>query len=90
MPLYIVTYDLNDPGQKYEQLLEVLRSYTDHKHIMKSTFLIYTNETPQQIYDKANVIGLDKNDRFLAIKVTDPKQGWIPKDVWPWINERIK
>lgn len=37
MPLYIVTYDLNDPGQKYEQLLEVLRSYTDHKHIMKSS-----------------------------------------------------
>jgi hypothetical protein len=89
MTLYMVTYDLNNPGQKYDELLKVLRSYPDHQHIMKSAFLINTVETPQQIYEKVAVVGLDKNDTFLVIKVTDPKQGLLLKSTWDWINARI-
>ncbi|MEK4029303.1 MULTISPECIES: hypothetical protein [Bacillaceae] len=90
MTLYIVTYDLNRPGQRYHNLLKVLRRYPDHHHILKSTFLINTTETTSQISEKIKTAGLaDANDNYLITKITNPTQGWLPKSTWAWINERI-
>ena len=90
MPVYLVTYDLNDPGQRYEEILKNLRAYSDYKYIMKSTFLICTNETSEQIYERATKRGLDKNDYFFVAPVTKPAYGWLNKEVWTWLNDRLK
>jgi len=90
MTLYMVSYDLNSPGQNYKSLYEKLESYPDILHPMESFWLISTTQTTQQIYENITQgIAFDKNDRLLISKITNSKQGLLTKTEWEWINKRI-
>jgi hypothetical protein len=48
MPAFLVTYDLNKPGQNYDGLIEELKKTAGWWHYMKSTWILSTSETPAQ------------------------------------------
>ena len=52
MSILLVTYDLNKPNQDYETLYEILKSAPSWWHHLDSTWLIRTEETPNQWYQK--------------------------------------
>jgi hypothetical protein len=84
--LLLVTYDLNRPGQEYQDLFEAIKAIGPWWHYLDSTWLLDTNLTANQAYKRLEP-HVDKNDHVLIIKV-DPydKQGWLPKKAWDWIN----
>ncbi len=50
MAILLVTYDLNKPGQEYDEFYEIIKSYA-----------IDTTDSPAQIYEKLSP-HLDTND----------------------------
>jgi hypothetical protein len=86
--VYCVSYDLNKAGQNYNALYEELKKAGTWWHYLDSTWLIDTSLTAQSLSDRL-LKHIDSNDRLLVIKVTRDYQGYLPKEAWDWINQRV-
>ena len=67
MATYIISYDLNKPGQNYNDLYDAIKSFGTWWHHLDSTWLIVTTQTATQIRDKLTR-HLDNNDCLLVVK----------------------
>ncbi|WP_422698948.1 hypothetical protein ACOX9P_09560 [Enterococcus durans] len=87
---YLITYDLNTPGQKYDKIIELIKGDLSSAwcKYLESAFLITSNYTPQQILEKLKP-HLDVNDRMIIIEVVNNKSGLLTTKQWNWINENI-
>jgi len=87
--VYCISYDLNKDGKNYEGLIEELKKSSSWWHFLKSTWLIYTNETASQVWTRLEK-QVDKDDYILIILVSKDYQGWLPKEAWEWIERYLK
>ncbi len=69
MTSMIIEYDLCSPGQNYNGLYEVIKSYSIWAYITESTWFIKTNESCVQVRDKL-FAHMDKNDRIFVAALT--------------------
>ena len=89
MPAYMITYDLNSTGQKYDEVIKAIKdSSSAWCSYWKSSYLIKSSLTPDQIVDNVKP-HLDNNDSFIVIEVKNNKQGWLNKKQWEYIRENI-
>lgn len=88
MPVFLLTYDLNRPGQDYDGLIDELKRTNQWWHYLKSTWLLYTTETSDQLWNRVRP-HVDDSDRVLICPVTQPARGWLPQEAWDWINRYI-
>lgn len=88
MSMYLVSYDLHVPGQKYEKLAEAIKSFGGWAHVMGSTWLVDADRTSvQAVYDKLRLI-TDDGDRLMVNKITRAEtQGWLAKSTWDWFDK---
>ena len=86
--LYIVTYDLRKPGKDYKGLYEQLKNSPRWWHYLDSTWLIATQETANQLYNRLRQC-LDVGDHILVIEAGRNIQGWLPEKAWEWIKQEI-
>ena len=87
MGILIVTYDLVNPGQNYEELLRKIRAYPGWAMLGGSSYLISTDATPVQVRDNLMAV-LDRNDQ-LFVGICPVPSAWygLPDDVVKWIHE---
>ncbi|WP_278265263.1 hypothetical protein [Nocardia sp. AG03] len=69
MNVLMIGYDLNRPGQKYEELIEYLKSQGTWWHQLDSTWLV---KTPLTAVEMRNAVKarVDANDEVLVVNVT--------------------
>jgi hypothetical protein len=67
MATYIISYDLNSPGQNYSDLYAKIKSYGGWWHHLDSTWLVVSNSTAAEIRDGLKSV-MDSNDKLLVIK----------------------
>lgn len=85
---YMLSYDLNSPGQKYDKVFEIIKEFGSYIKLQKSFWLIRTNLTPQQMTDKLNTV-LDNNDSLFICEIVKNYQGRATEDDWKFIKETI-
>lgn len=88
MAVYMVSYDLNKSGQDYKGLYEELKNSPVWWHYLDSTWLIKTNETVVQLWERIEP-HIDSNDRCLVIPVSKPYSGWMTEEAWNWLDQNI-
>ena len=89
MNVYCVSYDLLAPGKDYEPLIaEIKRSSGGWAKPLKSLFLVRSNETPGQLYERLRA-KMDANDLILIIQVCRNYFGFMDKDVIAWIDQNV-
>lgn len=88
--LYLVTYDLSQPRQNYDELYEAIKQCsTKWWHYLDSTWLIVTNMEIPECVERIHPV-MDTDDKLLVIDVTNAnRNGWLPKKAWDWIRENI-
>lgn len=88
MSIYMISYDLNKPGQNYEDVRKVIESFGAWCHYLESTYLIKTSSS---IFDVESAISkhLDGSDRLLVCEVVKPIRGWLSDKQWKWIEENL-
>ena len=86
--VYMITYDLNEPGQKYEQVIATIKKISSGAccSFWKSSYLIKSSLLASEIVEKMKP-HFDGNDRLIVIEVTSNKQGLLAKSEWKTINE---
>lgn len=85
---YMVSYDLQAPGQNYNDLIAELEDSDNWWHYLKSSWIVITDETAQELSDRL-IQHIDQNDKLLVIQVCDDSQGWLPPGAWEWIAENV-
>ena len=88
MPVRLITYDLNKPGQNHSKVLARIKEYGSWAKLSESSYAVETNETPQSIYAAFSSVK-DKNDDFEVITLTSPWDGQASKDVIDWLQKRL-
>lgn len=48
---YFISYDLNNPGQNYDDLIDAIKKYGTYCKINKSDWIICTNDKAKTIRD---------------------------------------
>lgn len=81
----IISYDLANPGQNYESLIQRIKAYGQWARLGGSAYLILTSQTPQQVRDHLVQV-LDANDK-IWIGVAPRPSAWkgLPNEVANWI-----
>lgn len=89
MTVYMITYDLNVTGQKYNEVIQAIKdSSLAYCSYWKSSWLIKSNLSLNQIMEKIEP-NLDNNDYLICIEVKENYQGWLEEEDWKWIKENI-
>jgi hypothetical protein len=68
MPVYHVSYDLGQPGQRYADLINELAKFGGR--ILLSDWIIEVDQTARQVVDAIRTYFLDTNDRVVVIEIT--------------------
>lgn len=77
MSVLMIGYDLNRPGQKYDELIEFLESQPLWWHYLDSTWLVKTSLTVKEMCNKVWQ-HVDNNDAVLVLDVT--------RDTWACVG----
>ncbi|CAK1221925.1 hypothetical protein [Fructobacillus evanidus] len=86
---YILSYDLNSPGQKYDDVKKVIDSFGgSYIKILESTWMLRNNLSPQEMSDRLSK-ACDKNDSYLIIEIAKNYQGYLTHEKWEFIKENI-
>ena len=86
----LVSYDLRTPGADYSGLIEELKKSKGWWHYLKSTWIVSTTETPDELYDRLEP-HRHKDDRILILEIGPgaARQGWLPEKAWGWLERHI-
>ena len=87
--IYFVTYDLKEPGQRYNELVEKIKSYDGWAKLGDSCFLIKSQLSAVEIRNTLKVF-LDSNDKIYIGQTTTPA-AWsnLPEEVSNWIKSNL-
>ena len=66
---YFISYDLNNPGQNYDNLIEAIKKYGTYCKMNKSDWIISTNDNATTIRNNLKKY-LDSNDRLFVGQLT--------------------
>lgn len=92
MAIYTVSYELkNHDSMDYSKLREAIESYGDVCRPLASTWLIRTNETALDIYNRLRRF-IHEDDRILVmLSIVPGCFGWLEQDVCDWLDahERV-
>lgn len=87
----LISYDLNGHERPvaYEAVRQVIESAArDFRRPLRSQWLVDTADSPDAWADRLYPV-IDADDRLLICEVTSPNQGWLPNEIWIWLNARV-
>jgi hypothetical protein len=87
MSILLITYDLNRPGQTYDQLLTFIKQHAWAK-LSESSYAIQTSEAPQAIFTQISNL-IDPNDNLYIVTLSSPYWGRGPQSVNDWLRQRL-
>ena len=87
--VFQVSYDLKSNGKRdYNGLYYQLRQSPKWKHVLESTWLIWTNETVEELWERFRP-HIDDDDIILILEAGKDYHGFLPEDAWQWIEKNI-
>ena len=85
---FMISYDLNNPGQKYDEVFKIIKEFGTYIKLQKSFWLVKTKLSPNQMVEKLNTV-LDSNDSLFICELANNYQGRATDEDWKFIREHI-
>lgn len=87
--IYLVSYDLRQPGRNYTALYDAIKSYDGWAHVMESTWAITTTMSATQVRDHL-MSKMDANDRLIVSRQSG-EAAWnnLVPDVSNWLKTNL-
>jgi hypothetical protein len=86
--LLLISYDLDtvDRPPRYEAIKTTIEgAATEFRRPLYSQWLVVTNEGVDEWGTRLRPF-LSPEDRLLIVRITGRSNGWLPEDLWTWIN----
>ncbi len=89
MASFIVSYDLNAPGQQYSELFEYLKSHNNWWHHLDSTWVVVTSLAASELRDGI-LNHIDSNDQVLVVQSAGVGAWYgIPESGGKWLKDNL-
>lgn len=89
MTLYVITYDLRQPGRNYGPLHAAIRSLGDYIHPLDSVWYVTSNASAIAIRDVL-MKHVDANDRLVVQRCAADVAAYNMDPVsWQWLEPRV-
>lgn len=85
--VYLITYDLNNPGQNYDSLYKTIKSLGSWAHALDSTWFVDTNYSAAQIREKLQT-HMDSNDLVFVSLVTE-YSAYLNDNIIDWLSKHV-
>lgn len=87
--LYEISYDLNRPGQDYDDLYSEIKKLGEWCHPVDSTWFVYTSVSAEGIRDRLKAV-MDKSDALIVVKVSSPG-AWsgLSTEIGTWLKKYL-
>ncbi|MDB7101876.1 CRISPR-associated protein Cas2 [Enterococcus mundtii] len=69
MDSFIISYDLNNSGKNYDDLIKKIQTYSKWAKVNKSVWFFKSNKTCKEIRDDLKSV-MDKDDSLFVAKLT--------------------
>jgi hypothetical protein len=90
MPILLVGYDLNRPGQHYSELIDAIKDAGAWWHHLDSTWFVKSSLSAQQLRDRL-AAHIDSGDELLVLDVTG--DGWagtgFEQRAFDWLRSNL-
>lgn len=89
MKTYLVGYDLMKKGQDYTSLHEEIKKFGTWCHLLDSTWIIKSNLTALQIFDKLS-LKIDNNDKLFIARL-EGQSAWVNlgNEISDWLKKNM-
>lgn len=87
MALYLVTYDLNRPGQNYPELYDRIKQCGAAWHGMQNVWFVETDRSAAAIRDHVGP-ALDRGDKLFVSRVQEAAWQGFQDDGTNWIKAK--
>lgn len=89
MAVYLVTYALNNPTKDYGELFAAIKKNSTHWwHYLPHVWIVNTEKTADQLAHNLFPF-IEKADRLLVKRLAREHQGWLPREAWDWLEDKI-
>jgi hypothetical protein len=88
MPLLLVTFDPNKPGQKNLDLLNEIKSYSNVR-LSDSSYAIITDKTPGEVCEEMKSF-IDTGDSIYIINLKRPYKAFGSELVSDWLKKELR
>lgn len=89
--IYLISYEINEQQYDYSALKEAIKSYGDYQHPMETLWFVRVPDyiSVNEIFEKLRQYFHSNHDHIYVMQVHDsiPRQGWLPKAFWKWLNQ---
>lgn len=87
--LYAVIYQLKNMRKNYESLYQKIEDYGTWMHYIDNLWIIESSKDADQITNDLLPFIDQKKDFILVLQIARNYHGWIPREAWDWMGERI-
>lgn len=87
MKVFIVTYELADPGKNYQRLLKEIKTYPAWARLSQSSYLIATDATVAQVRNNLKTVLVSSDKLFVGTCPVPSAWHGLPDNVRKWILE---
>jgi hypothetical protein len=88
MPLLLVTYEPNKPGQNYANLLDKINSYSNVR-LSESSYAIITDETPDIVCEELKK-HIGSGDNLYIINLKRPYKAYGSELITDWLKKELR
>jgi hypothetical protein len=88
----LISYDLkgHERPSAYQDVKRVIENNAiDYKRPLYSQWFVETSASVDTWADRLTKV-IDSNDKLFICEVKGHTNGWLPKDVWEWLNARVR
>lgn len=87
---YIISYDLSEPGQNYESVINIIKSYSGWARLGGSAYVIITDKSAVEVRDKLLKV-MDSNDHIFVGVVKSPAAWFgLGDEVSDWLKRNLE
>jgi hypothetical protein len=84
---YLVTYDLNEPTQNYDDLFDAIKAHRSYIHAMKSVWFIETSKKASEVRDDLSDY-TSSNDELFVSKITAWASNNVDSEATSWLHDK--
>lgn len=86
--VYVVTYDLMQPGQNYPAVADCIRALGPCIKPLQSTWLVSSNLAAKEVFNRIHPT-LDSNDKLLVILADKNWHASLTQDDYNWLRKYL-
>lgn len=88
MAVYMISYDLKNPGQNYEELYEKIKSLSHWAYALQSAWMVDVNMTAQSVFEYLRPC-IDASDYLIVTEIKGAWWGILNSEVLDWLKQRV-